>query len=857
MPSRARGRAWIVLAATMAMVAGACTSDGGDDASPTSTSVAGGAPTEDVARYILPPGNYGGLPVTESSLDQLPLYDGLTPLRGDISDADLEEHFIPEDFTPIEPTTVEETGRDGLEIVYDAFGVPHITGETREDVAFGAGWVTARDRDLLIGLARGPARAAALDVPGLDAFGLVTSGQSFVPSAAAEDQLEQQWDLIVETYGEEGEEMRADADAGAAGANAFYEARGEPIDPPITANDILAVTAFIGSIFGSGGGGEAEMATFLAELQTALGEERGQEAWEDAMLSLDPEAPTTIDDEFDYGPLTGGDAITGSVVLDAGSVESFEPVPGGAEEEAGADEPEAVPASATVGPLAPAPAPDGQVPGLVDAAAHPRDRKASNFLVADPTRSATGSTQAVMGPQLGYYYPEIVQQVHLKGPGFEAQGAAVPGLTMYLLLGRTRDYAWSLTSAGHDVRDTFVEELCEPEGAPPTRATQSYRFDGECVPMETFDAGLLNGSPVTYPVTEHGPVVGTATVDGVPVALSRQRSTFGRDGLNLMALKNMTEGEAETPEDFFDIADQFEFTFNWAYASRTDTAYFSSGRMPVRAAGLDRRLPTLGTGEYEWEGFLERDEHPHSVSGPGGLLLNWNNQSAPGFLHGDSNGYGSVHNVELFSGLPEATELTDVVGTMNRAATEDVRAPAWPVVSEVLAGGDAPDELSAEVVDLLDAWVADDAPRLDADDDGDYDSPGPAIIDALWEPLVRAAMAPVYGDQLDALAEVRDLAGNDGSSYLDKDLRTLLGEEVDGPFALSYCGGGDLAACQESLWAVVAETAAVLAAALGDDPAEWLTEALRTTFIPGLIDDSMRATNRPTFQQVLQLAPEQ
>ena len=32
---------------------------------------------------------------------------------------------------------------------------------------------------------------------------------------------------------------------------------------------------------------------------------------------------------------------------------------------------------------------------------------------------------------------------------------------MYILIGRTPDYAWSLTSAGHDVRDVYVEQLCE------------------------------------------------------------------------------------------------------------------------------------------------------------------------------------------------------------------------------------------------------------------------------------------------------------------------------------------------------------------------------------------------------------
>jgi hypothetical protein len=43
-------------------------------------------------------------------------------------------------------------------------------------------------------------------------------------------------------------------------------------------------------------------------------------------------------------------------------------------------------------------------------------------------------------------------------------------------------------------------------------------------------------------------------------------------------------------------------------------------------------------------------------------------------------------------------------------------------------------------------------------------------------------------------------------------------------------------------------------AALGPDPAQWRTTAARTSFAPGLIPDTMRATNRPTFQQVLELA---
>jgi hypothetical protein len=314
----------------------------------------------------------------------------------------------------------------------------------------------------------------------------------------------------------------------------------------------------------------------------------------------------------------------------------------------------------------------------------------------------------------------------------------------------------------------------------------------------------------------------------------------------------MTEGKATTPDDFFEIANQFEFTFNWGYASRRETAFFSSGRLPVRAEGLDRRLPTSGTGGYEWQGFLDLDEHPHAVGGPDGLLLNWNNQAAPGFMHGDGEGDGPYHRVELFDQWPDATRLTDVVAVMNRAATEDVRAPVWPLISEVLATGEPPSDLDAEIVALLDQWVADDAPRLDADDDGDYDDAGPTILDALWDPLVRASLTPVYGDQLDTLDEVRPL-DQIGMSFFDKDLRTLLGDDVEDPFELSYCGGGDLDACSASLWAVIDAQALVLADQNGPDPTEWRSEAARTSFIPELIPETMRRTNRPTYQQVLEL----
>ncbi len=89
---------------------------------------------------------------------------------------------------------------------------------------------------------------------------------------------------------------------------------------------------------------------------------------------------------------------------------------------------------------------------------------------------------------------------------------------------------------------------------------------------------------------------------------------------------------------------------------------------------------------------------------------------------------------------------------------------------------------------------------------------------------------------------------------MDKDLRTLLGENVRGPFNFSYCGEGSLSECRASLWDAVDGAADRLAARLGEpDPDQWLGRAARTGFEPGLLSRTFPATNRPTFQQVLEL----
>jgi acyl-homoserine lactone acylase PvdQ len=795
---------------------------------------AGAAPLDfgGTIRNVLPPGQAGGFPVTPNSVDQIPLYDGLTPLGGNVGRGDLTRYFKSARFGEPKGGPVTRP-RAGLSIRRDRWGVPHVKGRTRALVVFGAGWVTAQDRGLFIESIRGPARIAALDVPGLDAFGLATSLRQFTPSASTERYLRNQ-SAPLRRAGRKGRRVLRDIDAYVAGINAYYRSTGNTAKP-WTRADVFAGAALVGAVFGKGGGNEVRSSQLLSALRARLGASGGTRVWRDLRSAQDPETPVTVARRFSY-PSGGRGSAAGSRAVDAGSV-----------------------------------SPSAARAARVDQA---QRKQMSNALLVGRNRSASGRPLAVMGPQVGYFYPQFLMELDLHGGGIDARGAAFPGVSLYVLLGRGRDYAWSATSSGSDNIDQYLERLCNADGSPATRASTSYVFRGRCRQMSTFDAGTLSaggGEParrVTFRRTVHGPVSGTVTVGGRPYAVTSRRSTRGRDVMSAIGFADLNTNRVRSARDFPRVMNQVEFTFNWHYADDRDIAFFSSGRLPLRPRSVDPSLPTLGSGRYEWRGFLSRARHPQAINPRRGIVRNWNNKPAAGFGAADDEwAYGSVHRVDLFKGFPRRLRLHQLAGVMNRAATQDLRAvEVWPAIAAVLRGGPAPDTRTQQAAALVDAWVGRGASRLDRNLDGSIDDPGAAVLDRAWSGLGDAVLAPVLGPltaQLAAVARRDNPPGPTGSAfgggwygYVDKDLRTLLGRPVEGRYSRRYCGGGNLAACRTSLWAVLERIADELAVDQGPVPVNWRADANaeRIVFRPGLLgaQRTMRWTNRPTFQQAIE-----
>jgi len=785
------------------------------------TSAASRADYAAVALNVLPPGEDGGFTIGAHSLDQLKLYDGLTPLRGSVTARDLTRFFKPAHLGMTgERTTRTERppGRPGLKILRDRWDVPHVFGRTRADTEFGAGWVTAEDRGFLIELLRGPGRISALDVPGLDAFSLVGSGRVVVPSAATESFLASQVALAQEA-GPRGRQLIRDTDAYVAGINAYNRSHGVQT-ATWTRNDVIAIATLIGAVFGKGGGDEVRRSEFLSALEERLGAAKGLQVWTD--LREQYEAKTQ-------------QALPGTVIDDG----SF------------------VPAGPAAALRVPARAP-----------AH-----MSNAVLVGAKRSANGHPLFVAGPQVGYYYPQILMELDLHGGGLDARGAAFPGVSLYVLLGRGPDFAWSATSAESDNVDQYVETLCGGDDV-------HYLYQGACRAMDTFDAGTLRGAPGTgqpdlplvFRTTVHGPVIGYATVQGRRVAISQARTTRGRELLAALPFQDLNDGRVRSAKTFLQAMAGQDFIFNWFYADSRDIAMFSSGRLPLRQAADSLGLPIPGAGPDDPSGYLSASRHVQAIDPPSGAIVNWNNKPGAGFSSADDNwAYGSVHRVDLLSAGIAARQkhtLASVVGAMNAAATQDLRVVrVLPAISAVLDGSAAPTPRAEQMLSLLEAWRASGGSRIDRDLDGKIDDPGAAIMDAAWPRIADAVMRPVLGPLVDRLAALmpRDDPPNAGGSsyltgwygYVDKDLRTLVAESrgqppPPGAFATRFCGGGDLGACRASLWAALDAAGAELESAQGPDPAAWRADATgeRIRFA-GFMPNTMRWANRPTFQQVM------
>ncbi|MEV6980170.1 penicillin acylase family protein [Sphaerisporangium sp. NPDC051017] len=827
---------------------------------------------------VLPPGENGNATLVEilanqafgtmprHSGDQLGKYAGLIGGYTGLTDDQIARFFNDSSFgVPAGQVESTVSPRSDVTIVRDkATGVPHITGTTREGTMFGAGYAGAQDRlwlmDLMRHVGRGELTPFAGGAPGNRALEQSVWRNSPYTEADLQGQITRLRDS-----GPRGAQLYADVQSYIAGINAYIDRcmadrncpgeyvltghldaitnAGGPKD--FTMTDLVAVSGVIGGLFGGGGGAEMQSALARVAARARYGTTAGDQAWAAFRSQNDPEATLTLHDGQSFPSGDAPSGATGVVLPDAATTA---PVDITENESGSATAP--VPAAARA---------KGVLDGLTVDNSHPG---MSNAVVVSAAESATGHPIAVFGPQTGYFAPQLLMLEELTGPGIKARGAAFAGLNLYVLLGRGTDYAWSATSSGQDITDTYALELCDPGGGPATTSSDHYMYRGACTAMETLkktnawkpntaDSTAAGSYDLVIKRTKYGLVTWRGTVGGRPTAFAALRSTYQHEADSAVGFQMFNEpaqmGDAAA---FTNSASKIGFAFNWFFVNSSDAAYFMSGNTPVRSAVSDPNLPMTADAAHEWAGYDPATNtatydapgtHPQTANQD--YLVSWNNKQAKDYGAADGNfSFGTVHRVDLLD-VPVKAALAGA-GKLDRAGTVKIMADAagtdlrgkevLPHLLRVLNSSPVTDPALSSTVSKLSAWASAGARRLETTPG----NPGSKIyahadairaFDAWWPRLVQAEFKPGLGDGLyqslvNALqinespsghqqgdvssfpTSANEAQAHKGSAfqygwwgYVSKDVRSVLGDPVAGPLPQKYCGGGTVAGCRTVL----------------------------------------------------------
>ena len=319
----------------------------------------------------------------------------------------------------------------------------------------------------------------------------------------------------------------------------------------------------------------------------------------------------------------------------------------------------------------------------------------SNAWAVSGAHTLDGKPMVANDPHLEYGIPGTWHLVHLKAPGLDVSGAALPGVPG-VISGHNRQIAWGVTNLQGDVMDLYIEQMDERTG--------QYAFQGktEQAQLDRQFIGVKDGKPVQMDtwVTRHGPVV--MHQDGKTYSMRWSAADgFGFPFFDI--------DRAENWQQFRTALSMFWGPCqNFIYADKAgNIGYQAAGRVPIRR-NFDGDVPLDGSsGNFEWDGYIPFEQLPNVYNPDGGLVATANqNPFPPGYPYRVSGSYADPYRVEQIRSLLKAKPKLTVDDML--AAQKDVYSAydfflAQQVVAAFQKSG-SNDELIRGAVPVLRQW---------------------------------------------------------------------------------------------------------------------------------------------------------
>ena len=640
-------------------------------------------------------------------------------------------------------------------VIRDRWGVPHIYAQNEHDLFFAQGYVQAQDRLFQMELWKRTGRGTLAEVLGPKALQrdiyarmlryrgpLDKEYQSYAPDAQA----------IMTAFTDGINEYIRQVTAPGGKLPIEFQLAGfkpEPWRPDDCLNRMAAFSMT----------NNAKRELHNAHLLTAVGQEKAQ-----LFLHLDPPVPLQSPPGVDYSGLNE-DLLKEMV----GSDTRIEfPAPGAMTGELWND------------PLLP--------PGVIG----------SNDWTVSGKLTASGKPLLANDPHRTIAEPSLRYVVHLVAPGWDVIGATEPGLPG-VADGHNQRIAWGFTIFGVDQQDLYLETLSAD-------GTQ-YKTEGGWAKLEHEQQVFpIKGGPdqaVTIEYTRHGPIVwkqGTRAL-----ALHWVGTEPGTAGY----LAGLSVDRAKNWQEFLAGMDRWKVpSENIVYADVDgNIGEFSAGLTPIRPKVAGQQwtglLPVPGTGGYEWQGWVARQDHPQFFNPAAGFVATANHKMIPeiypyavGFEWAPPDRVGRIR--EVLTGERDRGHKMNVTD-MGALQNDVTSLPARQMVALLKTVAEQ-EKVSDEAVKLLSGWDASVTRKSAA-----------AALYEVWISKLKTAVQQ---------AVVPEAVRKIFTPSVDWDLMAF-----NNPAA---AGLGDAQHRNRLILEALAQAAAELAKAQGPDPAQWQWGKLHT-----------------------------
>ncbi len=278
----------------------------------------------------------------------------------------------------------------------------------------------------------------------------------------------------------------------------------------------------------------------------------------------------------------------------------------------------------------------------------------SNAWAVAGSRTASGKPILANDPHLEFTAPSTWYMVHLKAPGLNVRGVALPGVPA-VIIGHNDKIAWGLTNLHFDVQDLYEEKIDPATG----RYLFQNRIEQPVIEREPIAIKGEKTAVIPVFVTRHGPVVIT---DGPKVYSLRwtaaEPGSFQFPFLQVDRASNWEEFRAALRR--FSGPGQ-----NFVYADTAgNIGYQATGILPIRQ-GFQGDVPLDGaSGNQEWAGFIPFDSLPSAYNPASGRIVTANQNPFPAEYSYAVNG--------TFAPPYRAKQITDLLDARKGIKPEDM-----------------------------------------------------------------------------------------------------------------------------------------------------------------------------------------